>query len=71
MSRNCAAAYARSAVERVRDDPAARLTLLDDREAARQLAETALDYARAHHQASTMATSMAWVYRQMVAGAVQ
>ena len=28
MSRNCAAAYARSAVERVRDDPAARLTLL-------------------------------------------
>lgn len=42
--------------------------LLDDRTAARQLAETALDYARAHHQASTMATAIAWFYREQLGG---
>ncbi len=45
------------------------LGLLDDRTAARQLAETALDYARAHHQASAMATATAWLYQEIHHGA--
>jgi glycosyltransferase involved in cell wall biosynthesis len=42
------------------------LALLDDRGAARSLAETALDYARAHHQASAMATAIASIYREIL-----
>jgi glycosyltransferase involved in cell wall biosynthesis len=41
------------------------LHLLDDRTAARRLAETALDYARAHHQATKMATSTAGLYQEI------
>lgn len=43
------------------------LALLEDREAARQLAYSALDYVRTYHQASTMATATAWYYREIVA----
>lgn len=42
------------------------LALLEDREAARQLAYSALDYVRTYHQASTMATATAWYYREIV-----
>lgn len=38
--------------------------LLEDRSRARELAHGALDHVRAHHQASTMVTSMAWLYRE-------
>ncbi len=43
--------------------------LLDDRSAARELAQRALDYVRAHHQASAMVTAMSSLYRQLVSGA--
>jgi glycosyltransferase involved in cell wall biosynthesis len=41
------------------------LALLEDRAAARQLAHGALDHVRAHHQASTMVTATAFLYRQV------
>jgi glycosyltransferase involved in cell wall biosynthesis len=41
--------------------------LLEDRGAARQLAHGALDYVRAHHQASKMVSAAAALYRQLCA----
>ena len=39
--------------------------LLADKAAARQLAQGALDYIRAHHQASVMVSSIAGIYREL------
>ena len=48
------------------DDLAAKWgRLLEDRSAARELAHGALDYVRAHHQASKMVTTVAQLYRQL------
>lgn len=43
--------------------------LLTDRGAARQLAQGALDYIRAHHQASVMVSSIAGIYRELCVAA--
>jgi hypothetical protein len=39
--------------------------LVGDRSAARDLAQRALDYMRAHHQASAMVAATAGVYREL------